>query len=38
MLNICDLINYVSLNVMHNIFNKILPNQITNKFEYNLNY
>ena len=38
MLNIYDLINYVSFNFMHNIFNKSLPIHVTNKFEYNITY
>ena len=37
-LNIYDLINYVSLNCMRNIFNKNVPIHITNKFEYKINY
>ena len=32
--NTYDLINYIYLNVMHNVFNKI---DITNKFEYKIN-
>ena len=36
-LNIYDLINYISLNFMHNVFNKKLPINITNKFEYKIN-
>ena len=36
-LNIYYLINYISLNFMHNIFNKKLPINITNKFEYKIN-
>ena len=36
-LNIYDLINYISLNFTHNVFNKKLPINITNKFEYKIN-
>ena len=34
---IYDLINYISLNFMHNVFNTKLPIDITNEFEYKIN-
>ena len=37
MLNIYDLINYISFNFMHKLFNKKLPIDLTNKFEYKIN-
>ena len=33
-ISIYDLINYISLNFMHNLFNNKLLIDITNKFEY----
>ena len=31
-------INYLSLNVIYNVFNKTLLIDLTNKFEYKINY